>query len=256
MLRGFYTAASGVWTQEKRLNNVANNIANVSTVGYKQDDIVLGTFGEHMALRMNAYQNTSYRNIGPSVYMQVVDEKYTDHAQGGFEATTRPMDMSIMGEGFFVVVNGAGEEFLSRDGQFSLDDQGFLILPGFGRVQGENGDIEIGVSDFTVDTQGNVYIKDEDGVEEQINKLIIGIPDDYATLAKVNNSLYTSGGYTVAEGVTQPMIRQFQLERSNVDMSDEMSEMLASQRALQSCSQLVKMYDEMSDQANTRITRI
>ena len=52
------------------------------------------------------------------------------------------------------------------------------------------------------------------------------------------------------------MIKQFQLERSNVDMSDEMTQMLASQRALQSCSQLVRMYDEMSEQANTRITRI
>lgn len=257
MLRGFYTAASGVWSQEKNLNNIANNISNASTVGYKKDNLILGTFGEHMTLRMNAYQRTGYEEIGPDLYMQVADAKYTNYAQGGFEATTRPMDLSIMGDGFFVVVGEDGEELLTRDGQFSLDEEGYLVLPGFGRVQGENGDLEIGTSAMTVDRAGTVYIANEDGEAEDIDKLLIAIPDDYATLEKSRNGLYTAaGGYTAATEETTPTVRQYQLERSNVNMADEMTRMLASQRSLQSCSQIVKMYDEIADKTAVQLARV
>lgn len=259
MLRGFYTAASGVYTQEKMLNSVANNIANVNTAGYKRENLVMGTFGEHLTVRMNAYQRTGYEAVGPGVYMQIVDDKYTDFTQGSFDFTTRPLDMCIAGDGYFVIANEAGEEFLSRDGQFSLDEEGFLVLPGFGRVQGQEGDIQLGVSDILVDREGGIYIENEDGEAEQVNRLQIAFPDDYTTVEKVTNSLFTAGGYTLydpdAEGDLRPSVRQFVIERSNVNMSDEMTRMINSQRQLQSCSQIVKMYDEMAQEGNSRVAR-
>lgn len=256
MIRGYYTAASGLVTQEKKLNNVANNLANASTVGYKRENIVMGTFGEHLSIRRNAYQNAGYAGIGPSVYMQVVDGKYTDHAQGGFEETTRPLDMSIMGDGYFVIATPEGEELLSRDGQFSLDEEGYLILPGFGRVQGEGGDIQAGVSQIAVDQFGNIAVEDEEGEFQQIDRLLVAIPDDPATLEKYDNSLFIADGFSDAEGEARGAVRQYWLERSNVNMSDEMTKLLESQRALQSCSQIVKMYDEMAEQIATRISRV
>lgn len=264
MIRGYYTAASGLWTQEKKLNTVANNIANVSTVGYKGDNLVMGTFGEHLTIRMNAYQQTTHHPVNNGVYMQIVDEKYIDYEQGGFESTTRPMDMAIKGDGFFVVNTNAGEQLLTRDGQFSLDEEGYLVLPGFGRVQGQGGDILIGTADFVVDQFGGIFTYDEEGVRQDIDRLQLAIPNDYDNLDKVYNSMYTTDDFFLfdPDGAPEdyegdlPVIMHYTLERSNVNMSDEMTRMIASQRQLQSCSQIVKMYDEMAEEIATRVSRM
>lgn len=256
MIRGFYTAASGVYTQEKNLNNIANNISNSNTSGYKRDSLVMGTFGEHVTLRLNAYQEAQRTAIGPAVYMQVVDEKYTTYSQGGFEQTTRPLDMSIMGDGMFVIATADGDERLTRDGQFSLDEEGYLVLPGFGRVQGGNGDIYLGVSQIAVDATGNIYLENEDGEAELTDRLQIALPEDYSLLEKDRNGLYIGEDYPIATDEDPNWaVRQYHLERSNVNMADEMTRMIASQRALQSCSQIVKMYDDMAENINARVSR-
>lgn len=259
MLRGYYTAASGMVTQEKRLNAYANNITNASTVGYKKDNLVSGVFGEHLAIRMNAYQGVPHHPIGPGVYMQVVDEKYTDYEQGAFELTQRPMDLAIAGEGFFVIQKDDGE-YLTRDGQFSLDDEGYLVLPGFGRVLGENGELEIGTSGFSVDKQGNVYVLPFDAEPEDepelLDRLLIAEPDNAETFDKAQDSLYAAAdGYTPVDWSVTAIL-QGTLERSNVNMAEEMTRVMSSQRALQSCSQIVKMYDDMADKITTQISRV
>lgn len=261
MLRGYYTAASGMVTQEKRLNTYANNITNASTVGYKKDNLVSGDFGEHLAIRMNAYQGVPYHPIGQGVFMQIVDEKYTDYQQGAFESTQRPMDFAIAGDGFFVIQKDDGE-YLSRDGQFSLDEEGYLVLPGFGRVMGESGELEIGTSTFSVDEHGYVYVTPFDAEPEDepelLDRLLIVNPDSFETIDfdKAQDSLYSvPGGYTPVDW-TGTAVLQGTLERSNVNMAEEMTRVMASQRALQSCSQIVKMYDDMADKITTQISRV
>jgi flagellar basal-body rod protein FlgG len=259
MLRGFYTAASGIRTHEKALNTTANNIANANTSAYKKDHLILGTFGEHLTLRMDRYQNVVGPPIGNEVYMQVVNDKYTIHQQGGFEQTTRPLDMSIMGDGMFVIGTEEGE-FLTRDGQFSIDEEGFLVLPGFGRVQGVDGDIDLGgVSDITVDGFGVITaptIDGEAGEVDELGQLLIAIPEDYAALVKEPSGLYSGASTPAPEDGGDYFVRQFHLERSNVNMAEEMTAMIANQRSLQSCSQIVKMFDQMAETINTRISNV
>jgi flagellar basal-body rod protein FlgG len=283
MLRGYYTAASGLVTQEKRLNMYASNIANASTGGYKKDNMISGTFGEHLAVRMNAYQNTPHHPIGPGVYMQIIDEKYTDYTQGAFDFTNRPMDVAIKGDGFFVIAKEDGE-YLTRDGQFSLDDEGYLILPGFGRVMGENGELEIGTSGFSVDEDGNVFVlpygSEEDEEPELLDRLLIVVPEEGAQFDKARDSLYIASAYVQVDG-TQPQwyvengvvglmtdadgntvesgetsILFGTVERSNINMAEEMTRVIASQRSLQSNSQILKMYDEMAQQITSQISRV
>lgn len=259
MLRGYYTAASGMVTQEKKLNTFANNISNASTAGYKKDSLVSGVFGEHLAVRMNAYQNVPHHPIGPGVFMQIIDEKYTDYEQGAFEQTDRPMDIAVAGEGYFVIGKDDGGEYLTRDGQFSLDEEGYLVLPGFGRVIGENGEINIGTSNFSVDRQGYIYVTpfdaEPDDEPELLDRLLIVEPTDYETFDKADDKLFTTDDY---EQVTFEATSIFQgrLERSNVNMAEEMTRVIASQRSLQTCSQIVKMYDDLADKINTQISRI
>lgn len=257
MLRGYYTAASGIVTSEKKLNTYANNLSNASTTGYKKDDLVSGTFGEHLAVRMNTYQGVPHHAIGRGVYMQVVDEKYTNYTQGGFEFTERPMDFAIAGEGFFLVTDSEGGEFLTRDGQFSIDEEGYLVLPGFGRVQGEGGDLQIGTSFFGVDKMGNIYLTPPDAEEgeepEQIGRLLVVAPDDYTALEKAQTGLYTAEDFAAVE---PDQIMQGRLERSNVNMAEEMTRMMSSQRQFQTCSQIVKMYDDLAEKINTQLARV
>lgn len=258
MLRGYYTAASGIVTQEKKLNTYANNIANVSTTGYKKDSMVSGVFGEHLAVRMNAYEYDNVHEIGEGVFMQVIDEKYTDYTQGAFESTQRPMDLCIAGDGYFTIQKDDGE-YLTRDGQFSLDEEGYLVLPGFGRVLGQNGELEIGTSTFSVDRQGNVYVLPFDaqpGDEpDMLDTLRIVTPEDINMMDKADDGLYWAENVTQVD-FTNTQVMQGTLERSNVNMSEEMTRVIASQRSLQTCSQIVKMYDEMADKITTQISRV
>jgi len=258
MLRGFYTAASGMLSQEKRLNTIANNISNVSTVGFKREDLALGTFGEHVAVRMNAYNAAPTNNIGSGVWMQVSDERFTRFEQGGFDPTGRGLDMAIRGDGFFVIGTPEGDR-LTRDGQFSLDADGYLELPGFGRVQGVNGDINLfGRSDFVVARNGDIFLPGAGGELGLVDRLAIALPGDPSALERDPSKLwYAPGGFELMGEVPEStMIMQHHLERSNVDMTDEMTRMMASQRSLQSASQLVRMFDEMSEQGVQRISRM
>lgn len=258
MLRGYYTAASGMVTQEKKLNNIGQNITNASSAGYKKNNIVEGTFGEHIAVRMNAYMNRGTVDIGKGVYMQTAADEYTDYTQGGLTFTERPMDMAIMGNGFFVVADAEGNEYLTRDGQFSLDAEGYLVLPGFGRVQGDGGDIYIGISEFSVDRTGMIYLTPPGEEPVEVSRLSIAIPGDYDAMSKAANGMFITEDYDLLPETGSPdtAVIQGRLESSNVNMAEEMARMIASQRTFQSCSQIVKMYDELSDQINSRISRI
>lgn len=259
MLRGYYTAASGIVSQEKRLNAIANNISNSAKAGYKKDDLVFSTFGEHIAVRMNTYNQSPLHRIGSGAWMQTVDEKYTSYEQGGFDMTGRSLDIAIQGEGFFLINTPDGER-LTRDGQFALDAEGYLVLPGYGRVQGVDGELQIGQSEFYVAQNGAIYLPPEEEGDEmtELGRLAIAIPEDYAALEKEASGLFVSDGFGLleAEGDRRGILLQQTVERSNVNMSEEMARMISTQRSLQSASQLVKMYDEMSSEANSRLSSV
>ena len=259
MLRGFYTAGSGMITYQNRLNVHGNNLANVSTAGFKKDGLIAGTFGEHVAVRMNAYQGTNAAEIGRGVFITTTVDEFTDHSQGAFDSTGRSLDLSVVGPGYFVLNNAQGQ-FLTRDGQFALDDEGYLVLPGYGRVQGESGDIELGTSAFLVSSDGTISVEDEDGELEEVDRFFIAMPAEGSEIKKMHNGeLFAVDAFVQLEADedTEPTrVLQGILERSNVDVAHEMSAIIATQRGFQSCSQILKMYDEMADQANTRITRV
>ncbi len=258
MVRGYYTAASGIVTQEKKLNTYANNIANVATAGYKKDALIVSTFGEHLATRMDTYRRTQLHEKGRGVFMTTVDTEYVDFEQGPMQTTMRPLDMAIQGPGFFVVNAADGNQYLSRSGEFALDAEGYLILEGYGRIQGESGDIQLGTSSILVDRNGNIYLEAQgpDEEPEQIDRLAIAVPNDYTNFYKLENGMFLGDDFTLMEENTGTVILQNTIEKSNVNMAEEMSRIIASQRALQSSSQIVRMYDEINQKANDQIGRV
>ncbi|MDD4584020.1 MAG: flagellar hook basal-body protein [Eubacteriales bacterium] len=231
MVRGFYSAAAGVFCQQKSFNVISNNISNASTAGFKCQSTSESSFGEHFVSRMR--DNTE---IGSGAFATVNNSCYTDISQGALEKTGKSVDMAIQGEGFFLVESNNHGEKLTRDGQFVIDNEGYLILPDNGRVLDKNKkSIRIRTSDFTVDAQGVIRENDR-----EIATLYIAVQDEGIKHADAQS-------YQIIQGA---------IEKSNINIAKEISKMIAGQNHFQSCIQIIKMYDKINEISANQIGRI
>ncbi|MFV0314193.1 MAG: flagellar hook-basal body protein [Anaerotignum sp.] len=248
MFKGFYNLTSGMLTQNKNLNVISNNLANVSTTGYKADTMVSGTFKDEMMSRTANNILGAQAELGNTSMITVPYETITNFEAGGWENTGSPLDFAINGNGFFEVQSDEGTVY-TRNGSFILDNEGYLTLQGVGRVNGTNGSIRIDADDFSVDQTGNIY----SNTGQLISKIKVVDFADYAALTKVGEGLFTGGGQGVDSDAT--VLWEY-IETSNVDAAQEMTAMLVSQRALQSAAQVLKMYDALAAKAATEIGRV
>ncbi len=236
MIRGFYTAASGMYTQQKKANVLSNNMANIGTAGYKKDRLISTTFNQELVMRL---EKGNPENFGRFDIITHPDEVHTDYAQSDFDITNRPYDMSILGEGFFVVKTDDGKELLTRNGQFDIDAKGCLILRGVGKVQSNRGDIKLPKSDFIVSADGTITTSD--GKDFQLK---IVMPENKDTLSNAYNGTFTDSAPKKQKQLKAGFeIMQGAYERSNVDVSEEMTRIIEAQRTFQSCGQMVRMID-------------
>lgn len=252
MDRGSYSAAAGMLSGQKAINVLANNVANVTTAGYKSQSTVQSTFGEYMASRMSTNPKIAQANIGAGAYITVNAAQFTDFTQGSFEETNRSVDMAIQGQGFFVVQNANFGQVLTRNGQFELDQQGFLTLPGVGQVLNTAGQpIQLAGSDFKVEADGSIV---QNGVTAA--RLNIATVANNQTLTPVGEGYYQSAtGFQPAQAQTFSVM-QGMTEKSNVDMTNEMSDMIARQNNFTSCTQMLKIFDRISEIASNTVGKI
>ena len=250
MFRGFYQLTSGMLSQGRRLDVIANNMTNVSTAGYKADRYTDSTaFREVMLSRVGNKDKVNTEEIGPYAYILAPDQLYTDYTQGSLEETELPLDFAIEGDGFFAI-EWNGQVAYTRAGSFNLDDEGYLALPSVGRVIGKNGQIRIGTDKIDIDSYGR--IRSEDG-RTNYGQIAVVDFNNYDNLEKGGNGVfYTNEQATATNG---QMLWKY-LERSNVNAVQEMVNMMSSQRALQSASQVLKMYDQIMGKAVTEIGRV
>ena len=153
MFQGYYDLTSNMITQNRNLNVVSNNMTNVSTPGYKMDRIMQSTFRDEMIYR---YDRDGKTAVGMVSRMNIADERVTDYTEGGIRETGDALDVGLTGNGFFVIDTGEGPVY-TRDGSFNLDNEGYLPLPGIGRVQGTNGAIRLTTDNIIIDKQGNIF---------------------------------------------------------------------------------------------------
>ena len=240
MFQGFYNLTSGMLTQTRKLNVISNNMANVTTPGFKSDTFTQKSFKDELMYRTgNLYKNDP-QPIGTMTWKVVADGNVTDYTEGGFSTTESPLDVCIIGSGFFQIDTGNGMVY-TRDGSFSLDDEGYLYLSGVGRVQGENGSIRLSTDQIAIDSDGTIV---DQNTGASLGKLNLVDFTDYQTqLAKSTNNVFTA---TVQPQQAQASVRQKALEDSNVDAISEMTDMMSSQRALQSAAQVLSMYDKLT----------
>ncbi|WP_051280734.1 flagellar hook-basal body protein [Anaerovorax odorimutans] len=185
MLKGFYTLASGMLSQNRNLNTISNNMANVSTPGYKRDTLVSKTFQEELLYRTGNKDKSGSKPLNTSSMIRTIDESVTNYTQGVFEETDRPLDFAIVDKGFFEIQTDEGSLY-TRNGSFTLDDEGYLSLQHVGRVMGENGPILLNTDKINVDSTGTIY--SEEGEELGIIKVVDF--NDYNQLSKINEGMF------------------------------------------------------------------
>lgn len=272
MVRGLYTAASGMRAQEHRMDALANNLANVDLNGYKRDTSVSKAFPEMLMRRFN--DNGVYRlpfgsmdtapvvgKIGTGVEY---NESFTVFEQGSLKETENPFDLALDGEGFFAVETNDGERY-TRNGNFVLGKEGFLLTKDGYPVMGENGPIQIKLNNFTIDQLGRVWQNGD--FSDNPQRLVSMDENDWANtelvdtlkivdfsrerhLKKQGNSFWAATEYSgearIAES-NRPAVHQGFLEGSNVNSVREMVNMIEVNRAYESNQRVISTHDSLLD---------
>ena len=266
MYQGFYNLTSGMLTQSRNLNVISNNMVNVQTSGYKRDTMVTSTFQEEMLYRTGRHNKANPTPLSVTSKIKTASRTYVDYDQGSFEQTDGIYDFAIGGSGFFCIQTPDGARY-TRNGSFAVDEEGYLTLPEAGRVLSEDGQpIRIDDENFSVDARGSITVyerqTDSEADSEEEPKLrqlgTIRIVDfgDYEQLHKEDNGLFSTAQAPAAAREERPQLIWKSVEKSNVDMVDEMTAMMTSQRALQSAAQVLKMYDQIMSKSVTDVGRL
>lgn len=256
MPSGLYIAASGMDSTLMRQNVITNNLANVSTIGFKQDRTVDVAFPSYLIARlhdqrMNVLDGTAEvrPNIGIMGGGVIPKEVDTDYSQGSHIETKNPLDFALNGPGFFSVMNPEGKTFLTRDGSFSLDSNGRLVTKDGLPVLGHNGEITIDGNQVNVDAEGNISV---DG--KALDQLLVVKVQDEGKLTKVGHSLFGIGPNNKVDMAPDGInVEQGNLEQSNVNSVTEMVNMIATYRSYELNSRIISTYDHLMEEASTEI---
>lgn len=240
MFKGFYNLASGVLTQTRNLNVIGNNMANISTPGFRQDTFTQTTFQDEMIYRIGNTDKSNPTPIGRMNCIVTGDGNVTSYEQGGITPTASSLDFALQGSGFFAVQSGNGVTY-TRNGSFILDNEGYLYLDSVGRVLGTNGPIYLGTDKISCDSLGNISSTETGQYFGRIR--VVDFQDYDTQLEKTTGDMFVATA--APQDVNTPIMQEF-LEDSNVDIIQEYTQMMATERALQSAAQVLKMYDQLA----------
>ena len=240
MLRSMYSGVSGMKNFQTKLDVIGNNISNVNTIGYKKSTI---NFQDLMSQNMsNGGTNPMQVGLGSATSsINVV------HTPGSSMSTGVGTDLTVSGDGFFVV-GSEDNPRLTRSGSFTVDNEGFLRTTQGLNVLGADGiPIEIDEdyrSSFVINSAGEVRVPDS---EEPIAELGIVTVDNPSSLRKLGGSMYGIPANTepTTAALAGVSIGSGQLEMSNVDLTEEFTEMIIAQRGFQANSRTITTSDEI-----------
>ncbi len=215
----------------RRMDVVANNIANMNTTGFKSEQPL---FAEHVV------RSRGGDTLLGDTFSFVLDRAtLRDTSAGGLEATGGALDVAIRGEGFFAVETPAGEQY-TRNGRFRLSPQGQLITEHGHSVLGQGGDpLMFGPADTEVTISKNGMISSSRG---DIGQLRIVEFEDPQRLMMVAGGLMTAT--TPATEVALPQVEQGMIESSNVEAIREMTRMIEVHRSYDRAKQLIEREDQ------------
>lgn len=258
MVRGLYSAYTGMVNQQKRLDTITNNMANASTTGFKREGATASSFDEYMTIKVNDLtEGVITRNIGKMSLGVKIGENYTDYSQGSFKNTEGTLDLALDGQGFFAIsfTNKQGVESVkyTRDGEFTMDSEGYLRTKDGDFVLNDNGGqimIPTDAVEIAIDRQGNIYADNE-----YVDTIQVTDFEDYNYLKKYGENLYDIVDGAV-EKETTASVRQGYLEMSNINVVKEMVEMITITRAYEAAQKAVQNADSMTEKAVNQVGKV
>ena len=248
MLRGYYTAANGMINEQRILNVITNNLANVKTAGYKSDEAIPTTFAEELLLINSRHSQTG------TIRYRTVEYTFTDLEQGTFENTGSRLDIALVGNVYFnIEERRTGERLLSRNGQFTINGEGYLTLGSSGYVLDENGErIQLGTADFTVNRFGEITV--DDGRVFNLGLSYIAGGTD---IEKVDDNLMRPYEETPIGNIPERYrVMQGWFERSNVDVAEETIKAMDAQHVFTACSTALKIVNSINQIAANDLAKI
>ena len=259
MIRALYSAASGMKAQELNLDNIANNLANANTVGYKsrraqfQDLMYQSVLAPGTAAGQQTVVPTGLQ-LGLGTHASSNEIIFTE---GSFSQTDNPLDMVIQGNGFFQVLQSSGELAYTRAGQFHVDKDGNIVTASGNALQPQI-TIPADAQALTIATDGTVtYTLPNQTAAQQAGQIQLANFQNPSGLNSIGNNLYTptdaSGDATVgAPGGPEGMgtLLQGYTEQSNVSVVDEFINMIQTQRGYEANSKVVTAADNMYQEVN------
>lgn len=258
MIRSMYSGVSGLKNHQIKMDVIANNIANVNTCAFKASRV---TFQDvySQTIRSSSAANGNIGGINPmqiglGMTVASIDTLFGTAAP---QITGQQLDLYLEGDGFFVVYDGENE-YYTRAGNFAIDNEGNIVLRSNGLyLLDENGGIidTTGFTEVSVNSNGEVTGIDEtDGSEMVIAVLGIAVFSNPSGLLKVGGNMYAqtqnSGDANIencGEGGAG-YIRAGSLELSNVDLANEFTEMITTQRGFQANSRIITTSDSMLEE--------
>lgn len=264
MVKGLYTAYTGMINEQKRLDILSNNLANADTNAYKKEGTTSQTFADELAIKIK--DTSAYgvpQNLGTMSMGVQIGETYTDYSAGSYRVTDNHTDFALKGDGFFAIAytDKAGNASVkyTRDGEFIVNTQGYLVT--------KDGDFVLNMQDaMNGNVNGRVQVDptqemivDEFGNITQNNQQVaqLGYVDfeNYDYIQKYGENLYdlAEGGTVVA---SEAQVKQGLIEASNVNVVSEMVDMITISRAYQAGQRIITTIDGTLDKAVNQVGKV
>ena len=257
MVRGLFTAYTGMNNEQRRLDVLSNNLANAATVGYKAEGATNQSFDNVLAIKINDSSEMGIdRPIGDLSLGVKVGEVYTDYSQGSLRETGNTFDLGIDGEGFFAInvvnKNGESETMYTRDGSFKMTAEGFITDTDGNKLIGSGGYVQVptNASQISIDSAGAIYA---DG--QLIDTIQLVDFEDYDYLAKHGTNLYRAVDGAQTKEATG-LIRQGYTEQSNVNSVSEMVKLITITRAYEANQKVLQAFDSTLQKSCNDIGRV
>ncbi|PIE67123.1 MAG: flagellar basal-body rod protein FlgF [Deltaproteobacteria bacterium] len=240
MSGGMYLAAAGALVQQMRLNTLANNVANIDTVGFKGEMTVFQDPEQGPA----SLPETDADRIQPLSPYAPPFHTVVDFGQGALKQTGNPLDVAINGDGFFTIQTPDGPQY-TRQGSFTRDEDGTLITPDGYPVLGEGGEITLQAGIIDIDSQGTIYVNGD-----EIDRFQVVDFENRLGLQKVGNGRFAAPqDAQTTEPAEITSLNQGYLEQSNVNAVRAMTEMIETSRAFTAYQKVIQTADDATEKS-------
>ncbi len=244
MIQGIKTAVQGMTTLMQKQDQIAHNLANINTTGFKQSGLFIKSYEKYL----------NDENLDPYANREIkTDEVFVDYREGPMKKTSNDLDVMIKGSGFFTIMTNRGVRY-TRNGNFSLNPDGFLVTSDGSKVMGKKGFIRLNMRDGKVRILNSGEVIQDDMEKETLK--IADFKKPYALLRDSNsyfkpqlpdNPVLDSPGFILKQGY---------LEGSNADPIRNMVSMIKAFRNYEADQKALLAQDQTLDKAVNSVGRV